>query len=132
MSGVGRDIVGERGEVEKEEGVIRRWDSRGKGKPIRWKMIRDLVACLSLAWMDTFQAQISMRRLWGLKPKTTRDMLEELELEGSVVQDKYHSGGYRWGATKTGVAFWVVKPSAIPARIVLVASISAFAKASEV
>lgn len=132
MSGVSRDIVGEKGSIEKEEGVIRRWTVRGKGKPIRWKMIRDLMACLSLAWLDTFQAQIAMRRLWGLKPNTTRDILEELEIENSIVQEKYHSGGFKWGATPEGVAFWVVKTSAIPASTALVASSSAYANTLEV
>lgn len=126
MSGVVRDIVGERGETEKEEGVIRRWTQRGKGKPIRWKMIRDLMACVSLAWMDTFQAQVAMRRLWGLKPKTTRDLLEELELEGSVIQEKHDAGGYRWGSTKKGVDFWILKTSAIPATVAVVASTSVY------
>lgn len=131
MSGVGRDITGSKGSVEKEEGVIRRWTQRGKGKPIRWKMIRDLMACLSLAWLDTFQSQIAMRRLWGLKPGTTRDILEELELEGSVVQEKHHSGGFRWGATPEGLAFWVVATKAIPAATALVASTSAYANTLE-
>jgi len=131
VSGRERDITGSKSDIEKEEGVIRRWTARGKGKPIRWKMIRDLMACLSLAWLDSFQTQMAMRRLWGLKPKTTRDLLEELELEGSVVQEKHPKGGFRWGATPDGLAFWVVKTQAIPASVALVASTSAYANTLE-
>ena len=131
VSGVGRDIVGHKGEVQKEQDVIRIWQKKAKGKPIRWRMIRDVVACLSLAWMDTFQVQIAMRRLWGLKPKTSRDILEELEQEKSIVQEKSDQKGYKWGATPDGVAFWVGRTQAIPARVALVASTSAYVSESE-
>jgi len=118
--------IGDKGEVEKENIVIRKWAKNAKGRPMRWRILRDVVACLSLAWMDTFQVQIAMRRLWALKPKTTRDMLEELEGEKSVTQEKSDAGGYKWGATPEGVAFWVGKTSAIPASTAVVASTSAY------
>ena len=127
-----RDIVGEVGEREKEEKVIRAWTRRAKGKPIRWRMLRDVVACLSLAWMNTSQVQIAMRRLWALKNKTTRDILEELEQEKSVLQEREDkSQTFKWGATPDGVAFWVGKTSFIPASVALVASTSAFVNTSE-
>jgi len=127
-----RDIVGDTGEREKEEGIIRRWKARAKGKPIRWRMIRDVVACLSLAWMTTSQIQIAMRRLWALKNSTTRDLLEELEQENSVLQAEAPKGGFKWGSTKSGRAFWVGQTKDIPASTALVASTSAFVSTSEV
>jgi len=127
-----RDIVGEVGEREKEEKVIRRWKQRARGKPIRWRMLRDVVACLSLAWMNTSQVQIAMRRLWALKNKTTRDILEELEQEKSVVQEREDkSQTFKWGATPDGVAFWVGKTKDIPASVAQVASTSAFVSTLE-
>ena len=130
MSGVGADIVSSKGEVDHEEGVIRRWKNKAKGKPIRWRMIRDVVACLSLAWMSTSEIQIAMRRLWALKNSTTRDLLEELEQESSVIQAEAPQGGFKWGATKSGLAFWVGSTKAIPAQTALVASTSAYASES--
>ena len=88
-------------------------------------MLRDCVAVVSLGWMTTFQVQMAMRRLWALKNRTTRDILEELELEKAVTQerdDKYPEKGYLWGATPEGVAFWIRDVSAIPAGIVEAAS----------
>ena len=118
-------LYGERGVVENEQRVKERWFLRGKGKPIRWKMLRDVLACLSLGWMSTFQVQIAMRRLWGLKNKTTRDILEELETEKSVIQKKKDDDSpFMWGATENGVAFWILKTSNIPATIAQVAETS--------
>ena len=131
MSGVGRDIVGEKGSIEKEEGVLRRWKNKAKGKPIRWRMIRDVVACLSLAWMSTSQIQIAMRRLWALKNSTTRDLLEELEQEKAVIQAESPQGGFKWGSTRSGLAFWVGLTKDIPASTAQVASTSAFVNTLE-
>ena len=91
---------------------------------MRWRILRDLVACLALDWMSTSQLQIAMRRLYALKNSTTRDMLEELEQEKSVRQSKDPQGAFSWEATKSGVAFWVGQTKAIPASVVLVASTS--------
>ena len=89
-------------------------------------MLRDAVAVLSIAWMTTSQFQIAMRRLWALKNTTSRDMLDELEQERSVIQERDEKTGiYHWGSTSDGVAFWVVKTDRIPVMVVEVASISA-------
>ena len=89
-------------------------------------MLRDAVAVLSLEWMSTSQFQVAMRRIWALKNSTSRDMLEELEGGRSIVQEKDdRQGGFKWGATREGVAFWLVKTDRIPAGIVQVASLSA-------
>jgi len=113
---------------ELEAQKVRAWKARAKGKPMRWRILRDIVAVLSQAWMSTFQVQIAMRRLYALKNKTTRDMLEELEMERAVEQakdDKYPEKGFRWGSTRSGVEFWIGTTENIPATIVVVAGISA-------
>ena len=112
------------GAREREEKLIRKWKGKAKGKPMRWRMLRALVACLALDWMNTSQVQISMRRLYALKNTTTREMLEELEEEKSVRQSKDPQGAFSWEATPSGVAFWVGKTKDIPALIVLVAETS--------
>lgn len=88
---------------------------------MRWRMLRAVVAVLALDWMNTSQMQIAMRRLYALKNVTTRDILEELEMGGSVKQSKDPEGAFSWEATREGVGFWVGKSSFIPASIVLVA-----------
>lgn len=115
-------------DTEVEAIKVRAWKARAKGKPMRWRILRDIVAVLSQAWMSTFQVQIAMRRLYALKNKTTRDMLEELEQGRAVEQakdDKYPDKGFRWGSTRDGVSFWIGKTENIPATIVVVAGISA-------
>ena len=91
---------------------------------MRWRMLRAAVAVLALDWMNTSQMQIAMRRLYALKPGTTRDILEELEAGGSIKQSKDPQGFYSWEATSKGVGFWVGSSAFIPASIVLVAEAS--------
>ena len=120
--------------TEVEAIKVRAWKARAKGKPMRWRILRDIVAVLSQAWMSTFQVQIAMRRLYALKNKTTRDMLEELEMEKAVEQakdDLHPELGFRWGSTREGVSFWIGKTENIPAPIVVVAGISASVNALE-
>lgn len=104
----------------------RAWKRRAKGHPMRWRILRDAVAVLSLEWMTTSQFQIAMRRLWALKNKTSRDLLEELEEEKAVVQEREEKTQlFKWGATREGVAFWIGKMELIPALTVQVAQTSA-------
>lgn len=114
------------GVVETEEMRLRAWKNRAKGHPTRWRMLRDAVAVLSLEWMTTSQFQVAMRRTWALKNTTSRDMLDELEGGRSIVQERDEKAQvYKWGATREGVAFWIVKTDRIPAGLVQVASASA-------
>lgn len=95
-------------------------------------MLRDVVACVSLAWMSTSEVQICMRRLHGLKNKTTRDILEELEQEMTVVQEKDDKTGFfKWGATESGVDFWIGSTERIPVGLAVVASTTVFVLKSE-
>jgi len=121
------------GLVEREERILRTWKKKAKGKPMRWRILRDIVACLSLASMTSSEIQISMRRLYALKNKTTRDMLEELEEEQAVVQwKKDESGPFRWRATPGGAEFWVESATFIPASIARVVETTLSVSASEV
>ena len=109
-------------EKELEQDKVRAWARKAKGHPMRWRILRDGVAVLSLGWMSTSEFQTAMRRLWALKNKTSRDLLEELEEEGSVIQEREErTKEYKWGATRSGVAFWVGKPINIPASVAQVA-----------
>lgn len=104
---------------EIEANKVRAWKNRARGHPTRWRMLRDCVAVVSLGWMSTFQVQMAMRRLWALKTRTTRDLLEELESEMAIMQEKDEKDQmYKWGATREGVAFWIKDVQAIPAGIV--------------
>ena len=91
---------------------------------MRWRILRDMVAVLSLGWMSTSQVQIAMRRIYALKNNTTRDILEELQQENAIVQEKDDSGMFKWGSTASGVSFWIGKTVNIPAGIVEVAYLS--------
>jgi len=86
-----------------------------------------MVAVLSLEWMSTSQVQMAMRRLWALKNNTTRDILEELESEGAITQERDEKTQiFKWGASREGVAFWILRMDRIPAGIVQVASTTSF------
>jgi len=118
-------------ERETQSLIERAWKRRAKGRPMRWRILRDMVAVLSLEWMTTSQVQIAMRRLWALKNNTTRDILEELESELALAQEKDEKGIFKWAATMSGVKFWIVKSENIPVGIVQVALSSARVGASE-
>lgn len=117
---------------ETESLIERAWRGRAKGRPMRWRILRDTVAVLSLEWMTTSQIQMAMRRLWALKNNTTRDILEELESEGSISQERDEKDQiYKWGASRDGVKFWILGTENIPAGIVQVASTTGFVKKLE-
>lgn len=98
------------------------WKRTAKGRPLRWRILRDCVAVLSLGWMSTSQVQIAMRRLWALKNRTTRDILEELEMEKAIIQEKDEKDQiYKWGSTPSGVKFWIGTTQHIPVGIAEVA-----------
>jgi hypothetical protein len=62
-----------------------------------------------------------------LKNNTTRDILEELESEGAIVQERDDKSQiFKWGASREGVNFWILGTDRIPAGIVQVASTTSF------
>ncbi|MBA7589747.1 hypothetical protein ES708_31836 [subsurface metagenome] len=120
-------------EKERQSLLDRAWRRRAKGRPMRWRILRDMVAVLSLQWMTTMQVQMAMRRIWALKNNTTRDILEELESEGAIHQERDEKSQiFKWGATREGVDFWILGTDHIPAGIVQVASTTGFVLKLEV
>jgi len=110
----------------------RAWRNRAKGHPMRWRILRDMVAILSLGWMTTSQVQIAMRRVYALKNKTTREILEELEQGKAISQERDDKSQiYKWGSSRKGVAFWIGKTENIPAGIVEVAYLTLSVNESE-
>ena len=108
-------------ERERVSLLDRAWKAKAKGRPMRWRILRDMVACLSLEWMTIMEIQICMRRLWALKNNTTRDILEELESEKSVVQERDEKTKMnKWGSTREGVKFWILATGNIPVSVVQV------------
>ena len=104
------------------------WMNQTKGKGIRWRMLRDLIATISTQWLSSYQIETAMIRLWGTKRKSTRDMLQELVGMGDVIQEKdtkepYHLKFYM---NQDRVAFWFGKKGllAIPAGLVQAVEIS--------
>ena len=92
---------------------------------MRWWILRDMVAVLSLGCLSTSLVQLALRRIYALKNNTTRDILEELEQEKSIAQEKEDKSGlFKWGSTASGVSFWIGKTVNIPAGIVEVAYLS--------
>jgi len=119
-------------ERETQSLVERAWRRRAKGRPMRWRILRDMVAVLSLEWMTTSQIQMAMRRLWALKNNTTRDILEELESESAIVQERDEKTQiFKWGASREGVKFWILGTDRIPVGIVQVASTTTLVLKSE-
>lgn len=114
-------------ERETQSLIERAWKRRAKGRPMRWRILRDLVAVVSLKWMTTSEVQMAMRRLWALKNNTTRDILEELQSEGAILQERDDKTQiFKWGASREGVNFWIQGTDHIPAGLVQVASTTGF------
>ncbi|MBA7550173.1 hypothetical protein ES705_42681 [subsurface metagenome] len=120
-------------ERETQSLIEKAWRGRARGRPMRWRILRDMVAVLSLEWMNTSQVQMAMRRLWALKNNTTRDILEELESEGAIIQERDDKTQiFKWGATREGVKFWILGTENIPAGVVQVVSTTSFVAKLEV
>lgn len=109
-------------EREETRLVELQWRREGRGRGLRWQLLRDLVAACSLRWMTTQEVQDVMMRLRGLSWGKTRELLESLERTGDVHQEQHESRGvWMWGATQTGVSFWLGSTKNIPAGIAQVA-----------
>lgn len=105
------------------------WGKSARGHTFRWRILRDLVALLSLRWMTTSEIQDAMSLIQGITHQKTLTMLTELQRTLSVTQLKDEKDGfYKWGATPRGVNSWIGTTAAIPAGIVEVVSIMDSAK----
>lgn len=91
------------------------------GRSLRWNLLRDVVAVISLRWLTLSQVQDAMVGLQGMTHGKTLQLLSELERAGYVHQQRREdSKQWMWGATPKGAKSWLPKgtPAAIPAHIV--------------
>lgn len=108
------------------------WEKTARGKGLRWRILRDVVACLRLHWMTFEELSHVMLKLRGLTRNKLREMLSELQETGDLdhVLDKRIQ---RWvyGATLQGAGFWINGTVGIPAGIVEAVQIMRHARALE-
>lgn len=103
-----------------------KWDKSGKGRGNRWRMMRDIVACLALRPMNLMQTQRALLRLRGLTRQKVHQMMMELQDAGDIIEVTGKQMG--WATTDRGVHFWIPQGrKAIPAGIVRVLPTMVFA-----
>jgi len=108
------------------------WEKTAKGRGLRWRILRDVIACLRLHWMTFEEISEVMSRLRGLTRNKTREMLDELKEQGDLdhVLDKRISK-WVYGATVKGSGFWLNSNVGIPAGLVQVVAIARIARKME-
>jgi len=121
-------------EPEKEELRRKGWEQRAKGRGVRWRMIRDTLATVSVYWLTLFEVQTCMVKLWGLTKNKTREILEEMVEMGDVETKKdplTHNLLYKLKPER--VVFWLGAKGteAIPAGVVEVVETSMLVSESE-
>lgn len=118
---VGGDVV----EVMKESQKELLWKKRGRGRGLRWLLLRDICAILSLRPMTIAEIQDTMTLHRGISRSKTREFLEVLESTRSVEQIQEEIRGlqsWMWRTTDQGIAFWLEGSRlVIPATIAKVA-----------
>ncbi len=100
------------------------WEKAAKGRGNRWRMMRDIVACLALRPMNLTQTQDAMMRLRGLSRNKVIEMMSQLESAGDLKPTSGRISGVEIAgttATDRGVHFWLDGSRGnIPASIVRV------------
>ena len=91
------------------------WKRRGKGKGLRWLMLRDIVALLARQASTTMQVQDVMILHRGVSHPRTHVLLMELEQARAIVQELDPRLGYYWTARELGVSVYLGSRTAIPA-----------------
>lgn len=123
-------------DVVRAQDVAVAWDKSAKGRGNRWRMMRDVVACLAMSPLNLTQLQDAMMRLRGITRRKTHQMLEELERAGDVKPTSGTISGeviMGYAATVKGVHFWLGGTrKGIPAGIVRVLPIIVSVPKSEV
>ncbi len=122
-------------EAEVERKKVKGWSLRAKGRGIRWRMIRDVLATVSVYWMTLSEVQTCMVRIWGLTRNKTREILEEMAEMGDVETKKDPtSHNILYKLREERVKFWMGLKGVegIPAGIVEVVETSMLASQSEV
>lgn len=101
--------------TEKEREIA--WRRTGKGRGNRWLMLRDIMAFLSLQWMNLTILQDTMMRHKGLSRSKVIEMLEQLTRAGDVIPVSGQLDGMvvsGFAASDKGVKYWIGKRTAIP------------------
>jgi len=122
-------------EQEIEAMRLRAWKFHAQGRSVRWRMIRDVLAVVSVSWMTWEEIQVCMTPIWGLTRNKTRELLEEMVSIGDCqaeTDDKTHELKYHLNPDR--VKFWLGLQGieGIPAGIVEVVEITRSALKSEV
>jgi len=111
------------------------WQNRAKGRGVRWRMIRDVLAVVSSSWMTLFEVQDCLVRLWGLTRNKTREILEEMVSIGDVLVEKDEKFPHqlKYYLKPERVNFWLGPQGipGIPAGIVQVVELTKSASALE-
>ncbi|GAI06605.1 unnamed protein product [marine sediment metagenome] len=126
--------LGEKSATEIEAMRVRAWQNRAKGKGVRWRMIRDTLATVSVYWMTLSEVETCMVRIWGLTRKKTRELLEEGVSIGDVDTKKDPlSHNLLYKLRQERVTFWMGKRGVegIPAGIVEVVETTILVSKSE-
>ena len=122
-------------EREVQEEKEKAWRNRAKGRGVRWRMIRDTLATVSVYWMNLSEVQICMIRIWGLTKAKTREILEEMVEIGDVdVKKDPTTFNMLYKLKPERVKFWMGRrgTEGIPAGIVQVVETTMLVSKSEV
>ena len=108
---------------ERESDWIKRagWTRAGRGKGLRWQLLRELVALSSLAFWTTSGLQDAMVHLRGISWSKTIQLLEELE-RAEVLFRQQENQQWVWSAIPSNADYWIGSTENIPAGIVQAAS----------
>ena len=94
-----------------------KWRRHAKGRGLRWLIQREMVAILSRKPLTTTGVQDVMLMMRGISHKKTTELLEELKQAGALEEFKEPDKGYYWRTTELGVIAYLVKRTAIPAKV---------------
>lgn len=99
--------------------MLRAWKRKGKGKGLRWQILREILAISSRFPLSTSHLQDCMTILRGMNRSTTWTMIQELEEAELMESGKSEKGPY-WTITERGIDLFQIKRKAIPVGIVKV------------
>lgn len=114
-----------------ERDKVAAWKKRGRGKGLRWHLLREIVGLLSRKASTTTEVQAVMTMMRGLSHKKTIEMLRELQNAKCVVQEHDSRLGYYWIGTSLGVSVYLGSMTAIPAKVAEVLLFQASVNESE-
>lgn len=98
---------------------VKAWKKTGRS--LRWNLLREVLAVISLRWLTLSQVQDIMVGLQGLTHGKTLTLLSELERAGYAQQARDDEDKiWKYASTPRGAKWWLPKgdPGAIPAEIV--------------